>query len=94
MLISGIITLITLVTFAIGGLLNGLEIWLIVFHSPKGMRVYRQILLQISTTDVLTLVIALLTQPVSDLNTKNDKPFLTETKINSYFFTITIRYKY
>ena len=67
MLISGIITLITLITFAIGGLLNGLEIWLIVFHSPKGMRVYRQILLQISAADVLTLVIALLTQPVSDL---------------------------
>ena len=84
MLISGIITLITLVTFAIGGLLNGLEIWLIVFHSPKGMRVYRQILLQISAADVLTLVIALLTQPVS---TKNGKPFLTETKINKSFLS-------
>ena len=66
MLISSVFTLISLLALGIGSVLNGLEIWLIVFHSPKGMRVYSQILLQISAADILTLIITPLNQPVSD----------------------------
>ena len=58
-------TSIVLSLLVIGGLLNGLEVWLIVFHSPKEMRVYSRILLQISTADVLTLVLDPLIRPVS-----------------------------
>ena len=51
--------------FVIGVLLNGFEAWMIVRHSRSEMRVYSQILLQICVMDILTLVIGLITQPVS-----------------------------
>lgn len=62
--ISGLIAWSTLVPFVIGGLLNSFETWLILFHSPREMRVYSQILLQICAVDVLTLALVPLTQPV------------------------------
>lgn len=66
MTISNLYTWATLVGLSVGGALLTLEVWLIVHHSPVEMRVYRQILLQISAQDFLPLIIAPLTQPVSN----------------------------
>ena len=65
MSISSLIAWSTLVPLVIGALLNGLEVWLIIYHSPSEMRVYSQILLQICAVDVLTLVLIPFNQPVN-----------------------------
>ena len=66
MTVSNLYTWATLVGLCAGVALLTLEVWLIVHHSPVEMRVYRQILLQISALDFLPLIIAPLTQPVSN----------------------------
>lgn len=61
---------VVLSLLVIGGCLNGLELWLIVWHSPKEMHIYSQILLQISAADLLTLLLDPFILPVSTIISK------------------------
>ena len=49
-----------------GSVLNGLAIALIVWRTPKEMRVYSRILLQTCGIDLLLLTVNLVTQPVGN----------------------------
>src|SRR5262245_37490431 len=52
------------VTFFLGAPLNLLLFWLILRHTPKGMRPFSMVLLQNAITDISGLIIQVIAQPV------------------------------